>query len=245
MRRLEPRLERNDSNTTQSTITNSHFHARLRSLLARDTSVPRFKIFYSNTFSRSPGLPIGHPWNNLPRGSGLEAVGSSAASIIWNGKPKGKMRNKDLEGTMKTMVGRHERMDYGRAMERFCPLGRIWGRRKFKQRGNKELDISTVAKLYTRKEDVVRFIIHCVGEVCPPDLFGSPGNWDVVLSGVKEFVKARTSEGFDVRMMAEGIKTDEVSWLKTKNRPTQAQSILKVARVQVRGWSEATAKALF
>ncbi|GMH71429.1 hypothetical protein TrRE_jg4024, partial [Triparma retinervis] len=183
----------------------------------RDTVIPRFKIFYSNTFSKQPGLPTGHPWNKR-LGEGVEVLAREAGSVVWNGSPRRKKRCKGLEELLAKTIKRHRKYDYCRSIQRFCPLGRAYERRE-----KTPPTLADVSKMFTPTEGVQGFLRDAVVNVFPEGIFGGKENWELVISGVEQFVSARTSEGFDARRVVTGMKTSSISWLSTLHPMTPAQ----------------------
>ena len=150
-----------------------------------------------------------------------------AGSVVWNGKARGKKRCLVLERLLTDMIRKHNKFDYCRSIQRFCPLGRAYERR-----GKTPLELASVSKMFVPLEGIKSFLRDCVLNVCPKEIFGSKDNWDLVISGVDMFAGARTSEGFDARKVAEGIKTTSITWLSTAHKATSAQRNLANVRLQ-------------
>jgi hypothetical protein len=185
--------------------------------------IPRYRMFYSDTYTPHVGFPPRHILNfgNRPRCSDLEN-GKSNISVEMNLlshmvnilKPSGhkvtKRWKRVREGGLdicRRIIKRHNKCDYHRVLERCCPLPDL------NKQGNDTMTLELLIARRSDKKKVVSFFKSIITMVFPQDFWGSEHNLNVALEGIETFLTMRKKEQMPMKHIMKGIRILDIHWL--------------------------------
>jgi hypothetical protein len=170
--------------------------------------IPRQSLFYSHAFVPKIGLHTNHVMNQKDPTKLL----SSIIQLTINGNKKRRKRWKRLRETAiplcQEIVHKHERFDYHRTLNRYCPLPGF-----AKQDKKATVELADVGAAHTPPLSVVSFLQEVVRKVFPLAFWGSKRNLQKVLTMLETFVTLRRNERFPNKALVEGIRVTEIRWL--------------------------------
>jgi telomerase reverse transcriptase len=190
--------------------------------------IPRQSLFYSQAYAPKIGFQPGHVMNQGDPKQLLNAIVSLYTS-------KGKKRRKrwircrdDAIPLCKEIIRRHERFDYHRTLNRLCPLP------DFALLGTKiKADVSEAGTAHTPAKSVILFLKEVIHKVFPIEFWGSPHNFDQVISKVSTFVTLRRFERLPNKALTEGLRVTDIRWMwtadKSKSSHMAATTLLREA----------------
>ena len=171
--------------------------------------IPRFKMFYSDSFFTKVGLPRSHILNNI-NASSLDILRSI---FCVNGESLGhrKMKRVKREGIkLCSMIrNRNVRFNFLRPLDKFCPLASM------------SASLSCLVSYSSPSMQVVKFVTESVRAVFPVSYFGNEKNFTTFLRHIKTFIIMRRYEQMPQNYVLHGIRICEFQWLdgcKLKNR---------------------------
>ncbi len=184
-------------------------------------AIPRYRMFYSDSYTPHVGLPSkhilnsGNPFSDAPENVKLKLL----LSMVDIMKPSGykstkrwkRVRERGLDICNGIIKG-HKKCDYHRLLERYCPLPRP-NRTK-----DDEATLELLISRHSDKKKVVSFFKSVVSKVFPKDFWGSCHNLNVALGGMELFLTMRKNEKMPMKQIMKGIRIKDVQWLYRASR---------------------------
>ena len=222
-------------------ITRSHNH-QTRYAWDPHEAIPRFQVFYSESFNPKIGFPPSHILNNA---NANESKGHTRAAskqllesmlqISANPMKRGKKRRINVvrlhgEKICQEILKNHAKCDYARLLERYCPLSNVKSRMRLSQNADNsklsstsilheddpqvsETTLRSLLSSYCSSHSVGSFIKAVISRLFPLGFWGSKENLNVFLETLMRFMALRRGETFTMKMILHGIHVTDMNWL--------------------------------
>ncbi|KAI2499011.1 Telomerase ribonucleoprotein complex - RNA binding domain [Fragilaria crotonensis] len=190
--------------------------------------IPRQSLYYSQAYAPKIGFQAGHVMN---QGNPKQLLSAIVSLYTSKGKKRRKRWIRFREEAIplcKDILDRHERFDYHRTLNRRCPLP------DFARLGKKSrVDVAEAGAAHTPAKSVALFLKEVIQKVFPLEFWGSPHNFDQVVSKVRTFVALRRFERLPNKFLTEGLRVTDIRWMWTadnsKSSHVAATTLLREA----------------
>jgi len=190
--------------------------------------IPRWEIFYSDSFTPKVGFPSLHILNTLSKDVKNESVDTHASrrllqslvQISASHVKRGKKRRFDYvringERICGKILENHTTCDYGRLLERYCPLPKENG---LSLQGNPASVYSaavykTLLSSSCSSTSVTSFMKAVIVRLFPLEFWGSKSNLHIFLDTLTEFISLRRGETLTMKRILHGIHVMDMKWL--------------------------------
>ena len=188
--------------------------------------LPRFKIFYSNSFVKKCGLPKTHICNKLQPASQENAahlahfmvnrehgdddfgVGASTNDKSADKKRSARRKRKveqHLVRICEVILKRHKKFDYTRTLERSCPLPKAIKKSKSGKAG-KDVPLEELVQFNSDHAQVKDFVKATLSSILPAELFGTEANAKIIIDNALRFCCIRRQEQMSITDCVSGVK---------------------------------------
>lgn len=198
--------------------------------------VPRYRMFYADSFQKKIGLPPKHVLNcqsdfNVRKNIllvdiiGYTGKRTKKPSKIWK-----RVAREGLK-LSEQILRRHKKCDYHRLLDKYCPVP---------SNEIESQNIDSLLSLDAKVPNIISFFKSAISKVFPIEFFGSYNNLDAFLDTVVLLVSKRKREELNIREIMRGVRILHMKWLfqneSTKKRsPVDHQTALALA-VNVFKW---------
>ena len=189
--------------------------ATIEPKLAANSVIPRYNLFYADSYIPKAGLPQGHCLN---RPITWDRLLSSMVDIYNGNGVKRRKRWKRMRDTGKLVceeiISRHRKCDYTRLLQRICPLPSFCDNRDDgPSQERKQITLAQLAASSTPSSKVVSFQAAILRKVFPETFWGCPHNFNQVVETIKAFVNLRRKEKLPNKRLLQGFRVTKMTWL--------------------------------
>jgi hypothetical protein len=188
--------------------------------LKPNATISRHALFYVDSFVPKVGLSRNHPLNGSHNGKALLACIVNMRGNTMTRSKHWKRLHECGVPMCDQILQRHEKCDYHRLLDKYCPLPDIFTKRKYDNSQGLAKDselLPQFATVFTPSDRVVSFLAAVLRRVVPDTFWGSPQNFDQILNSVRTFTQLRRREKLSNKHIMQGIRITQFSWL-TGNR---------------------------
>ncbi len=185
--------------------------------------ISRNSLFYSESFVKHVGLPPSHILNqwNKENPNNDKVTQQLLSAIVKLSTTKGKrcrrwrrLRTRGM-AICKKILQRHNKCDYARLLERYCPLPKdfVSGQQQKPGSRGKDFKIVDLVGCQSNSDNVISFLCAVLKNVFPLEFWGSERNFQRVLESMACFIKLRRREQYPLKTILHGISVLDVEWL--------------------------------
>ncbi|GMH84086.1 hypothetical protein TL16_g09810 [Triparma laevis f. inornata] len=189
-------------------------------------AVPRFRIFYSQSFVKEVGLPKNNLFNVLLKGGSLGMkrmlkIGDIKDDDIYKVLSNKKVPKVDsnIGNICSDVLKNYKKLNFCRIFEAACPIRK---KGSSKKKGGKVTDedlegrdFKELIDMHTEHEAVIEYVTRVFSELFPARLFGTSSS--IVMEGIRKFCTIRLKETVAECELMRGFKLKSVSWLYSIN----------------------------
>jgi len=199
----ESTLKYNDAD--EETTTSKH--------LQPHATVSRRSLFYSNAYVPTVGLPAQHILNRPQQHQRPADLLADMVEMKSYSRTAQRKLHKRLLTTGEVICAeicrRHQRCDYTRLLQRYCPLPDCCC-----QDNKDDAELVDFATACTPAAQVASFLSAVLSRIFPPTFWGTPANLSHFFSHhVDTFVRLRRHEQLGNKTLLHGMRVTKIGWL--------------------------------
>lgn len=204
-----------------------------KDLVSVNEPLPRYRIFYADSFVKKIGLPPSHLLNrsDVLDVQLLDSLVHLRKPDMKNKKALRRKRWKRLKESgihiCKELRRRHSKCDYARMLERHCPLPA-----SFKNSGESDSHEHTLSDLIALDSPSIHaanFVVEALKTAFPNDFWGSQSNFKVFSEAMRKFVLMRRNERMPIKEVTKGVRVTDFLWLCAKRKKNSGKQRLSLS----------------
>ncbi|KAL7504995.1 hypothetical protein ACHAXN_002540 [Cyclotella atomus] len=208
--------------------------------------IPRSRLFYCDFYAKNIGLSPKHLLNQSSNKADSShahhvekkllhamvqfhpriGLGSNddKRALVYSNKRRKRWRRLRETGIAicKELRRRHSQCDYARHLEKYCPL--LVDKDKLKHMANAKEELTHLVTLFTPNENVGQFVEAVLRSAFPSAFWGSGRNFRQVVKTLHRFINLGISESFPEKLLVEGIRVSDMTWLHPRAVGTSSSS---------------------